>query len=283
MLVAESVVFQSGADGIMISGSESLTGARVERCTASRSGQDGFVLAAPQQTGSRVSDSFALKSGAEGIRVVSAGDVVKPKLANVVAFIGHDGILVDGGRVVAPGITDALVSGNDEAGIVIRSGGTSGLAMANVTADANGFGGVTLEGPAMATSGEISRARIFRHDGAGIGATGADGLRVHDVLTAENATGVFLSAANSSLQRVFASSNSTGIIVADGDGNTVTQSAASANQSGGIAIEQGSGANVIKQNLALGNSLDLDDGNLDCDANSWTDDVFATRSRSCIH
>src|SRR5262249_29268031 len=38
VLVADSVVFQSGADGIMIFGSESLTGARVERCTASRSG-----------------------------------------------------------------------------------------------------------------------------------------------------------------------------------------------------------------------------------------------------
>ena len=106
---------------------------------------------------------------------------------------------------------------------------------------------------------------------------------MHDVLTAENATGVFLSAANSSVQRVHASSNVPGIIVADGAGNTVTQSAASANASGGIAIEQGSGANVIKQNLALGNSLDLDDENPDCDANSWTDDVFTTRSRSCIH
>jgi CSLREA domain-containing protein len=284
VLVADSVVFQSGADGIMIFGSQSLTGARVERCTASRSGADGIVLAAPQQTGSAVIDSFALKSGSEGIRVVSAGDVAKPKLANVVAFIGHDGILLDGGRVVAPSITDAVVSGNDEAGIVIASsGGTSGLAMASVTADANGFGGITLDGPPMGTSGEISNARIFRHDAAGIGATGADGLRVHDVLTAENTTGVFLSAANSSVQRVHASSNVSGIIVADGAGNTVTQSAASANASGGIAIEQGSGANVIKQNLALGNSLDLDDENPDCDANSWTDDVFTTRSRSCIH
>ena len=85
------------------------------------------------------------------------------------------------------------------------------------------------------------------------------------------------------MQRVHASSNSTGLVIADGAGNTVTQSAASANASRGIAIEQGSGANVIKQNLALGNSLDLDDENPDCDANIWTDDVFATRSQSCIH
>jgi CSLREA domain-containing protein len=283
--VIDSVTFQTTSNGIaLVAGT--LIDARVEGSTASRSGLDGILVAAGDQTGSVVVDSSAarIEEGA-GIRVFALGDVAKLKIADAVTFrTGDSGISVQGEKLLAPSVSDVLTSGAQLSGVEFDSiETTTAPAIERVVADANGFSGIRTTGPV--SGGAISDAHIYRHDGPGIGVASADGIALSRVLSAENSTGIALFGARSVIDRVHVSTNGLGIFVADGDGNMITRSASTANDESeaGIEIRDDSHGNVITQNFALGNGVDLFDSNLNCDANVWSDNAFGTRSDPCIH
>ena len=282
--VVDSVTSRTDQFGIAFIAS-SLVGARVTGCTASRSRLDAIFLDASEQRGCVVVDSFGLSSSeGQGIGVFAADGVAKLKMANVVAFdVATNGIGIQAAGVVAPKLSDVVASGASVSGVEMTAQETTAPVVEKLVADANGFFGVSLDGPV--TGGEISQAHVYRHDGAGIAAAGADGLRLSRIASAENADGIFLAGSNSTIEGVHASHNIVGIEVSAGDGNTITKNASTGNEASGrgIVIDADSHANVIDQNVALGNDPDLFDANPACDANVWSDNSFGTRNEPCIH
>ena len=282
--VIDSVAFLTSTEGILLIASESLVGGRVEGCTASRSGGDGIILSSGSQIGSAIVDSFALNTGADGIQIeTEGGDVSKSKIANVVSYRTQKGILIDG-YLSAPSISDAVASQSELTGIEIRSRGTTDATLTRVVADGNGLHGINLDGPI--TGGEIARAYALGNAGTGIDCNGVTAVEVSEAIAAGNLFGIELHGSSSVLDRVHTSANDgTGIRVMGGDGNTIKRSTSTGNGvlSAGIDIFDDSGANIIEENVALGNAIDLYDANATCDANSWSDNVFRTRSQPCIH
>jgi hypothetical protein len=52
--------------------------------------------------------------------------------------------------------------------------------------------------------------------------------------------------------------------------------------SAGVGIVQGSGGNVVRENVALGHIFDLYDDNANCGTNLWTANVFTEGTQPCI-
>jgi hypothetical protein len=52
----------------------------------------------------------------------------------------------------------------------------------------------------------------------------------------------------------------------------------------GIEVLQGATGNRIQSNAVFGSSgFDMQDGNQNCDSNSWAFNAFGTRNQTCIH
>ena len=283
--VVDSVTFQTGTEGIVVFAQGGLVGARVQGCTAARAGSDGIIVTASPQNGTAIVDSLAAKIGADGIEIEVEGvGATKAKIANVATYqTGHNGIMIDGQDLFAPSISNAVASMSEATGIAIDALGATGPTLERVVADGNGLRGIQLLGPI--TGGEISRAYAFGND-TGVNVNNADGVAISDAIAADNTIGIDIGGGRNLLEGVHAGANAlTGIRVSGDDGNTITQSAITANGGTlfpGIWIDASS-ANTVTANVALGNGLDLYDANLGCDANAWSANVFRTRGQSCIH
>lgn len=67
----------------------------------------------------------------------------------------------------------------------------------------------------------------------------------------------------------------------DGAGNFINRNKVKGNCIG-INVHSGSDGNRITYNVSLGNTLDMNDGNEDCDQNEWVDNKFKTSDPACI-
>jgi hypothetical protein len=100
-----------------------------------------------------------------------------------------------------------------------------------------------------------------------------------------NLTGVGIASTGGAVTRVHAAGNrGHGIGVHMPGNNVFTKNLTLANgpYSAGIGIDQGSGDNVVRENVAIGNTFDFYDDNLDCGTNLWTANVFTEGTQPCI-
>lgn len=76
-----------------------------------------------------------------------------------------------------------------------------------------------------------------------------------------------------------------GILLFIATGNNVTGNTLNNNGQSGIAITSGTGTgNNLSGNTAQGNGIfDLEDGNPNCDSNTWIQNTFGTANQTCIH
>lgn len=282
--VIDSVAFQSGGDGIHLQGNPSMIGPRVQGSTASRSGGRGIWLAADQQTGSVVINSFGLKSDDDGIALTDDGATVKPRLANVVAYANGNGIAMINGQLDGPMITNAVASANTGRGFLLSANPATAAELTRVVADSNGSHGISLDG--VGSGAKIERAHVVGNEESGIHTDAETALTVTDVIAAANFGGMSLSAEDSIVDRVNSSGNYYGTGVAiTGGGNTVTNSStlADGTYAFGVSIDDGSSGNTVEGNVSLGNGVDLFDYNDDCGGNAWSNNVFFSGSESCVH
>jgi CSLREA domain-containing protein len=279
--VLDSVTFGTGNDGIRLSGSRSMIGARVEGSTATRCGGSGIALRAEQQTGSAIVDSFGLKCVEDGVLVSDDGATIKPTIANVVALGNRNGIALTNDQLIAPTITSSVATDN-EVGVKVLVNGSAAPTITKVVADANIVHGINVEGGSGVT---ISRSRVVANGYSGIAAETSVDLDVVDVVAMGNLTGVTLGSSNGIVTGVNAANNrGHGIGVELPGGNTVIGNLTLANgvYSAGVGIVQGSGGNVVRENVALGHIFDLYDDNANCGTNLWTANVFTEGTQPCI-
>lgn len=281
--VIDSVTFQSGEDGIRVHGSQSMLGARVEGCTASRNGRSGIVLAAEEQTDSVVTDSFGLKSDNDGIAVNDDGMTVEPKVTNAVAWKNNNGIAVRSVALTAATISNSVATGNAAHGVVVGSDDGKDAVLTRVTSDSNVSYGIFLDG--LGTGGRVMGARVVGNEGFAIHTDAEIDLSVKDALVAANYGGIELSGMDGVVERSNSSGNYYGSGVAiSGDGNTVIDNLTLGNgtYAFGVWVEMGTG-NTITANVAQGNGIDLYDNNDDCGGNAWSDNIYLTGNPSCVH
>lgn len=76
-----------------------------------------------------------------------------------------------------------------------------------------------------------------------------------------------------------------GLLLFTATGNNVRSNTLNNNGQTGIAISSGTGTgNNLSKNTAQGNgTFDLEDGNPNCDSNTWTQNTFGTANQPCIH
>ena len=92
------------------------------------------------------------------------------------------------------------------------------------------------------------------------------------------------SSTGNTIRATSSSQNAYGIDLGPGVTNTTIQSSDASNNSRvGIWLGIGATSNLIMSNKAFGNGfLDLEDDNLDCDANTWKSNQFSTANQPCI-
>jgi CSLREA domain-containing protein len=279
--VLDSVTYATGNDGIRLAGLQSLVGARVQGSTATRSGRSGIALRAVRQTGSSVTDSFGITCVESGVLVSDEGTTIKPTVANVVALGNREGVAMANGQLVAGTISNVVATDN-EVGVELAAFEAGGPTITKVVADANVHHGIHVVGGNDVT---IARARAVANGRSGIEARTSVGLTVSDVMTMGNLTGIELGSSSGVVTRVIAANNrGHGIDVPTPGGNLVFQNLTLANgiYSAGIWVEQGSGGNVVRENVSLGNTEDLYDDNDDCGTNVWSANIFTKAHPPCI-
>ena len=79
-------------------------------------------------------------------------------------------------------------------------------------------------------------------------------------------------------------SNGDGLLFFVASGNDANGNTATGNGDSGIAVSSGTGTNnTIKNNTAQNNTnFDLNDGNTNCDSNSWKNNTFGSSNQACI-
>jgi CSLREA domain-containing protein len=280
--VLDSVTFGTGNDGIRLTATQQMIGARVERCTATRAGGSGIALRAERQTGSAVRDSLGLKSVLDGIEISDDGATVKPTIIDVVAFGNRSGIALHGYELIAPTVANAVTSGNEVGVKVLVSHGSAAVAITKVVADANLVHGINIEGGGDMT---IARARVVANAYGGIATESSYGVDVADVTAVANQVGVDLASSSGVVTRVHAGANENhGIRVHEPGGYTIVQNVTLANAlyASGISIAQDSGENTVRDNVSVGHIYDLYDDNRDCGTNVWSANTFIAGAKPCI-
>jgi hypothetical protein len=283
--VADSVALSNYA-GILSYATESVSGARIERCAARDNEWVGLgVLFAESISDTLITDSVAARNG-YGIAIAAAA-VAKTKLTNLAASDNvESGIAFEAGEVSATAIANAVATGNGSAGIRMAADSISGIVAKDVVANDNLLG-IDL----MATT-EVADAKIAQATAVGNTQTGislgaqARGARIVRVNVVGNGThGLVVSGTENVLEHVRASENDgDGIrLAAPGSGNRIERCSGTANQGPGISIQTGNTGNTILRNVALGNdAIDVYDGNPSCADDAWTRNTFETRNEMCI-
>jgi hypothetical protein len=284
--VADSVALVNYGAGIVSYATESISGARIERCAARDNEWVGLgVLFAKSISDTLITDSVAVRNG-YGI-AVAAAEVAKTKLTNLAASDNvSSGIAFEAGEVSTTTIANATASGNGYAGIQIVADSIVGTVAKDVVANDN------LLGIDLMAAAEVADAKFAQATAVGNTQTGislgaqARGARLVRVNVVGNGThGLVVSGTANVLEQVRASENDgDGIrLAAPGSGNRIENCSSTANQGPGISVQAGSTENTIERNVALGNdAIDVYDGNPNCAEDAWTRNVFETRSEPCI-
>jgi len=280
--VLDSVTFGTGSDGIHLSATQQMIGARVEGSTASRASGSGIALRAERQTGSVVRNSVALLSVLDGIELSDDGATVKPTITDVVALGNRSGVALYGYELIAPTVANAVTTKNEVGVKVLVSHGSAAVAITKVVTDANLIHGISIEGGGDMT---IARTRAVANANDGIATESSSGVDLTDVTAVGNTVGVALGSSQGVVTRVHAGGNeSHGIEVFAPGGNTVVQNVMLGNglYASGISIAQGSGGNTVRENVSAGHIYDLFDNNPDCGANVWSANTFIAGAKPCI-
>jgi hypothetical protein len=285
--VADSVALANYGGGIVSFATESVSGARIERCAA-RDNEFvglGVGLFAQSISDTLITDSVAVRNG-YGI-AIAAEEVAKTKLTNLAASDNvSSGIVFEAGEVSMTTLANATASGNGYAGIQMVAESIVGTFAKDVVANDN------LLGIDLMAATEVVDARIVQATAVGNTQTGislgaqARGSRLVRVNVVGNGThGLVVSGTENVLEQVRASENDgDGIrLAAPGSGNRIENCSGTANQGPGISVQTGSTGNTIRRNVALGNdAIDVYDGNPNCADDAWTRNVFEMRSEPCI-
>lgn len=114
-----------------------------------------------------------------------------------------------------------------------------------------------------------------------------DNIFAGNTSTFNNQHGFTLNGGNNNTFNANNSSNNGagGILLFVATGNNVTGNTLNNNGGSGIGITSGTGTgNNLSTNTAQGNGIfDLEDGNPNCDSNTWTQNTFGTANQTCIH
>ena len=294
--ITESALSGNGGSGIHCNAAQSLLGTRIEGSVArNNSGGGADLIAVSDMVGTLVTDFVAVHNGGSGIQINGAQRTMKTKLMNVtVTENASSGITVRAGsEVSATTISSAVASFNDNDGVEFGSGNLiTASTLKGVVANTNLGAGIRINAGGKVVGARITDAKAVGNAGEGIHFGSGDGVtrvNVSRTIVAGNAgIGLRLQGTLNVVKEVRANGNGAGIqLDAPGGGNVIEKCTAHANNGApggaGIAVADGNTANVIQKNVSLGNDgPDLTDGNTNCDANSWTKNVFFSRSDPCI-
>jgi hypothetical protein len=228
----------------------------------------------------------------------------KMKLTNVSAINSNSfGIgAFASGDMIGSSVAGAHAAHNRADGIILDAGGTlSGATVKNAVARANGGRGIQLGASFHLVGPKIVDTQAVGNDQEGIVLfTGVDafGARVsRTVVVANRGIGLQLFGSQHAVKGVRADGNGAGIrLEPPGGGNTIEKCTAHGNNGppnpgpgvpvadgAGIAVADGSTGNVIRKNAAFMNdNFDFEDGNTNCDGNTWTQNRFGGVQDPCI-
>ncbi|MEO6028038.1 MAG: right-handed parallel beta-helix repeat-containing protein [Candidatus Binatia bacterium] len=289
----------NGHAGIQLEADRTLSGTRIDGCTALDDGQtngaSGILLEAGETiAGTSINDSISVGNGGVGFRLRSEGTLSKTKLTRVVATRNlASGIQVFGvGATSGIAITDATTVANGFEGIALTGGSMSGTTIKNAVTNRNGDEGIRLSPFDDLAGAKLTGVRAVGNGQDGIatpqGAGAVSGVEVsRSIVTANGGVGIHLVGSQHLVKRVHADANGAGIhLDAPGGGSIVKECTAHANDGtpggAGIRVAAGSTGNVLTKNAAQGNDgPNLADGNANCAGNVWKDN-FAVTDAACL-
>lgn len=283
----ESVALSNYGGGLLSYATESITGARIERCTARDNQWVGLgVLFADSISDTVVTDSVSVRN-VYGVAIAGVA-VAKTKLTNLATSDNTQaGIVFEAStEVSATTLSNAVASGNGWSGIGIVAETIAGIVAKDVVANDNRTG-IELMATAELTDATITQSTAAGNANVGISlGSQARRSKISRVNVVGNGTyGLVVSGSTNVIEQVRASENDDGGIrlAAPGNGNRVENCSSTANQGPGIAVEAGSKKNTIQRNVALGaDAVDLYEGNASCADNVWMRNTLETRSEPCI-
>jgi hypothetical protein len=254
--VADSVALSNYGGGIVAYATESISGARIERCTARDNEWVGLgVLFADSVSDTWITDSVSVRNG-YGV-AVAGGEVAKTKLTNLATSDNVDsGIVFEAaGAVSATTLANVVASGNGEAGIQVVGDTIVGTVAKDVVANGNMLG-IELRAATEVADAKVSQATAVGNGETGISLAPSRRAKLVRVNVVGNGThGLVVSGSDNVLEQVRASENDgDGIrLAAPGSGNRIDNCSGTANQGPGISVQAGNTRNAIERNTALGN------------------------------
>jgi parallel beta-helix repeat protein len=103
-------------------------------------------------------------------------------------------------------------------------------------------------------------------------------------VTGASTAAIFLTGDNGSVRGIMATDNDVGILIVGSAGNSVRGNVVTDNGSGIVAGTGATDNSIVGNFVHFNGTIDLLDGNVNCDSNVWKGNAFGTASpSSCIH
>ena len=215
-----------------------------------------------------------------GIQIISGGS---HELSNLnVHNNGRIGIEFDAGSNNAVRNTISSFNGSGFPGIGVAVSQSAFNKLDQLQIEQNAFGIILAGG---ADNNVVTSSFLLRNGVAGILIAGSNNTIDQSTKVTQSVVGILVhSSTGNTIRATSSSQNAYGIDLGPGVTNTTIQSSDASNNSRvGIWLGIGATSNLIMSNKAFGNGfLDLEDDNLDCDANTWKSNQFSTANQPCI-
>lgn len=291
--IASTVAVNNGAVGIRIEASGSMSGTRIERSTARGNLSSGFDLhPAGDALGTVVVDTVATGNGEHGLRLLALGAVENLKVAGSVAAANVGaGFQMSSGRMVAVTVANVTASSNGGSGLTLTGSSLlSGVVVKDTVSNWN-QSGIVLNGVNLVAGAKITNAKASGNRAAGVAISADDDVvdcKLSRIVAVGNGfEGVRVQGSRNVVTQVRANGNRGHGIRLDannsgGGGNTVSKCSAFANDGHAILLNVGiTQSTVQKGSWLAADGFDMRDEN-PCGANVWKQNVFVTRSPSCL-
>src|SRR6266566_3630104 len=138
---------------------------------------------------------------------------------------------------------------------------------------------------AGADNNVVTSSFLLRNAQVGISLAGSNNMIDQSTTVSESEVGIEVAFSTGNTIRATSAvqNDAYGILLLIGATNTTIQSSDASNNGRGIELFHGATSNLIMSNKAFGNtSVDLEDDNADCDANTWKSNQFGTANQPCI-
>jgi len=291
--VSDSVFAGNLEHGLSCAATQSLSGTRVQGCTARDNGMAGIRLdGGVDVLGALIGDTVLSHNTDAGLAVVSTNLVSKVKVTNVVARDNQaNGVDLGAATVDSSMLSKIVASHNADAGVSLGGSGISASNLKDVVVNVNGGPGIVLSAGGQVTGTSITNAKASGNTQEGIvigGDNGVSGSKISRAILTGNLTdGLRLQGSKNVVHKVRADGNhGDGIFLdAPGSGNKIESCATNANDgNAGIEVGVGSILNVVQKNVSLANDgRDLLENNSNCDGSMWKKNVFQTHNAPCVH